>query len=571
MVKFFYIILHIIFLTSINKAQYVLAPSFPNLPAFSFPTELINAGDGSNRLFLVQQRGVIYVFNNSPEVSNRNIFLDLSSKVSQTYFDHGLLGMAFHPDYINNHYFYVYFTFDSASTTAPFWSRVSRFTTSFINPDSALKSTEQILLTVPQTRPGHKGGKISFGPDGYFYFSLGDGGIGGNPASNGQNKTKLLGKILRLNVDSSSNGNNYSIPPTNPFYLNTQGYKEEIYAYGIRNMWKFNFDFLTGFIWGGDVGQSSYEEIDIIENGKNYGWSELEGFHCYSNLLCDSSDTSFTPPITEYPRDSGSTITGGYIYRGSLLPDLYGKYIFGDFTEGKVWALTYDNINPATYVQLLDTDFNISTFGEDENKEIYICKYSQTDGKIYQLSNPDVITLNLKVIIEGFYNSFTNTLNARDTVSVYLGSVSIPNSLVDSCRIILDSVNFNSHCFFQNAPTGNYYIRIKHRNGLKTWSKSGGELLTKGGVINYDFTSGSSQAYGNNVVQVDSNRFAIYSGDVNQDGLIDISDMQIIDNGVYNFHSGYCNEDINGDGFIDVSDISIAEKNCVNFVEEITP
>ncbi|MDQ3020918.1 MAG: PQQ-dependent sugar dehydrogenase [Bacteroidota bacterium] len=571
MLKYLFITFQLFFFTYVTKAQYEIVPAFPNLAAFSRPIELLNAGDGSNRLFLVQQRGIIYVFNDSQETSNRKIFIDISSKVSQTYFDHGLLGMAFHPDYDNNHHFYVYFTFDSASTTAPFWSRVSRFTSSITDSDTALINTELILLTVPQPRPGHKGGKISFGPDGNFYISFGDGGIGGNPASNGQNKSTLLGKILRINLDDVSVGQKYSIPSTNPFFQNTEGFKEEIYAYGVRNIWKFNFDYSTGLLWAGEVGQSAYEEINLIENGKNYGWAELEGYHCYGNLKCDSSDTNFTPPIIEYPHDSGSAVTGGYVYRGSLHPDLYGKYIFGDYIQGKIWGLTYEGINPSSYVQLLDTDFGISTFGTDESNEIYFCKFSQTNGTIYKLSNLDVITLNLKVIMEAFYNSSTNTLNARDTVSVYLRHVSNQDSIADSSRIFIDSVSFGGLCFFQNAPSGNYYIMVKHRNSLKTWSKYGGEFLTGGNVSFYDFTSDSTNSCGNNLIRVDSNRYAIYSGDVNHDGVIDLSDMQLVDNAVYRFVSGYSRADINGDGFVDFTDLSVAEKNSRNFIAEIIP
>jgi glucose/arabinose dehydrogenase len=570
MLKYF-LLFQIIFISFSVKAQYKLEPAFANLPDFSFPLELINAGDGTNRLFLVQQRGIIYVFNNSPQESQRKVFIDLSGKVSQTILDHGLLGLAFHPDYKNNHYFYVYFTFDSTSSIAPFWSRVSRFTVSSTNPDSALTGSEKIILTIPQPRPGHKGGKIAFGPDGYFYLSLGDGGIGGNPASNGQNKATLLGKILRLNVDSAANGKNYSIPFTNPFYQNNQGYKEEIYAYGVRNIWKFNFDYLTGHLWAGDVGENSYEEVDLIENGKNYGWSEFEGFHCYSNLNCDTTDTSYTKPIIEYSHDSGTTVTGGYIYRGSLLPDLYGKYIFADYTFGKIWALTYDGINPPSYVQLLDSNYGISTFGTDQNNELYLCSYSQTNGRILKLFNPNVITLNLKLLIEGLYNLSTKTLNVRDTVRIFLHPVSNPNLVADSSKILLDSVNFSGLCFFQNAPTENYYIRIKYKNGLETWSKPGGELLTKGSLINYDFTNSRSKAFGDNQIQVDTNRFAIYSADVNQDGIIDLSDLEIIDNAAYHFTYGYLQSDVNGDRFTDVTDLSFADNNAYHYVTRSIP
>ncbi|MEO8209062.1 MAG: PQQ-dependent sugar dehydrogenase, partial [bacterium] len=230
--------LSILFMSVSLKAQYRLQNAFPNLPLFNNVIELVNSGDGTNRLFAVQQRGVVHVFKNSSTVSTRDTFINLSNKVSQSGSETGLLGLAFHPNYENNRYLYVNYTFDSASAL---WSRISRYTASLSDPDTALQSTQQILITLSQPFSNHNGGKVAFGPDGYLYLSFGDGGSGGDPFGNGQNRAKLLGKILRINVDSSANGKNYSIPSTNPYFGNVQGYKEEIYAYGLRNVWKFSF------------------------------------------------------------------------------------------------------------------------------------------------------------------------------------------------------------------------------------------------------------------------------------------------------------------------------------------
>lgn len=547
------------------KAQYRLQNAFPNLPVFNNPIELTHAGDGTNRLFIAQQRGVIFVFNNSPAVSIRDTFINLRNKVSQSGSETGLLGLAFHPDYENNRYFYVNYTFDSATFL---WSRISRFTASISNPDTALPNTEQILITFQQPYSNHNGGKVAFGPDGFLYISFGDGGSSGDPFGNGQNRAVLLGKILRINVDSSSNGNNYSIPSTNPYFGNILGYKQEIYAYGLRNVWKFSFDFPANRLYAGDVGQGTYEEIDIIENGKNYGWNKMEGFHCYGT--CDTTGKGFTRPIHEYNHDSGASITGGYVYRGALQPELYGKYVYADYIVGKIWALNYDGINPTTNTWLLDSTFNLSSFGVDENNELYVCRLSTTAGRIFRISNTNVSTLNLKLAIQGFYDDVSNSLSIKDTCRVYLHQTTVPYAIVDSSKTVIDSLSLSGLCFFKNAATGKYYIKIKHRNSLETWSKTGGDSLIKGNVKDYNFTSASSQAYGNNQI-LKGSIYCIYNGDVNQDGLIDITDNSSIDNDLFNFLNGFQVTDLNADGVVDISDQQICDNNAYNVISIIRP
>ncbi|MGH2574568.1 MAG: PQQ-dependent sugar dehydrogenase, partial [Ignavibacteria bacterium] len=294
----------------------------------------------------------------------------------------GLLGIAFHPVYSTNRYFYVFYTTEQT----PLRTIIARYTTSPTNPDSALKSSEFIIMTIPRDYPYNNAGKLAFGPDNYLYMGIGYGGLGGDPENIAQNRTSLLGKILRINIDSSSGGNNYSIPPTNPFYGNTQGWRQEIFTWGMRNTWKFSFDNLTNRIWAGDPGQGQWEEIDIIQNGKNYGWRMWEGYSCYSPP-CDTAGMTF--PIWVYSHADGCVIVGGYVYRGTNIPGLVGKYIYADHCSGKIWALYWDGINPPTNQLLLSANFFISSFGVDQNNNIYACQYS-TSGKIYRLSSEPI-------------------------------------------------------------------------------------------------------------------------------------------------------------------------------------
>ena len=404
-----------------------------------------------------------------------------------------------------------------------------------------------------------------------MYISFGDGGSGGDPDGNGQKLTTLLGKILRINVDSSANGKNYSIPVSNPFYGNLSGYKEEIYAYGLRNVWKFSFDYSTGKLWAGDVGQNAYEEIDIIEKGKNYGWNKMEGFHCYGT--CDTTGKGFVRPVHEYPHASGLSVTGGYVYRGSLLPRLYGKNLFLGFQYSSLWALSYDGINPTTNVQLWDSTNNtffISALGTDQNNEIYVVRYGLTLGAIYKIVNSAVSTLDLKTSIQGFYNTGNNSLNLKDTVKVYLRTAAIPYNIVDSAKSVIDSLSLKGLYFFSNAPTGKYYFVLRHRNALETWSRNGGDSLKRALVTAYDFTNDSSKVYGNNEIKTGS-VYSIYNGDTDQDGVIDASDLSNVENDVSNSTSGYVFTDLTGDYFVDAEDLAIVENNTANSVQLIRP
>ena len=280
----------------------------------------------------------------------------------------GLLGLGFHPDYPENGYFYV----DYTSTNPTRHTVVARYKVSDSNPDSADAETELILLTQTQPYENHNGGKVTFGPDGYLYISFGDGGSGGDPNNNAQNLKTFLGKILRIDINSTQNNLNYSIPSSNPFAGNSSGYKEEIYTYGLRNPWRFNFDPLTKKLWCADVGQSKWEEIDTLQLGKNYGWRIMEGRHCYNpSSNCDTAGLIL--PIWEYDHSNGNcSITGGYVYRGNFLPELQGKYIYADYCSGNIWALDASGSSIQNEF-LLKASARITAFGVDENQELYIC------------------------------------------------------------------------------------------------------------------------------------------------------------------------------------------------------
>lgn len=346
--------------------------AFPNL-SFTRPVDLQAPDDDSNRLFVLEQAGVIRVFENRPEVDNAAVFLDIRDRVNDSGNEEGLLGLAFHPNYAENGTFFVDYTASNPRRTV-----VARYQVDPSDPLRALHESEEVILEVEQPFSNHNAGQIVFGPDRYFYVTLGDGGSGGDPRDNGQDPSTLLGSILRIDVDASSDGREYDIPPDNPFVGNGDGYREEIYAYGLRNPWRISFDSETGLLWAADVGQNAYEEVDVIEAGGNYGWNVTEGFHCYQpSSGCNTE--GLIEPVAEYDHSQGASITGGYVYRGSNVPPLAGKYVYGDFVSGRIWTLDYDGAN-ADVTQLFNTSLNISSFGVDRAGELYVLAF---DGKIY--------------------------------------------------------------------------------------------------------------------------------------------------------------------------------------------
>ncbi len=361
-----------------NKATgesptYKIERAFPSL-SFTYPVDLESAPDGSRRLFVVEQAGRIMVFPNSPGSSAAKVFLDIRDKVKSGG-EMGLLGLAFHPHYSSNGYFYVNYDADN-----PLRTIIARFKVSAADPDVADPTSEQILMEYHQPFTNHKGGQMRFGPDGYLYIGAGDGGSAGDPYNNAQNLGVLLGKILRIDVDSHSANLQYGIPADNPFH--GTGSRGEIWAYGLRNPWRFSFDPVSGWLWVGDVGQDAIEEIDIVQRGGNYGWHIMEGRNCYNPPEnCDT--TGLQMPVWQYHHDIGNCIIGGSVYRGTALPGLVGAYIYADFGSGRIWALRYSAPGVATNTELLHTRLSISSFGVDDAQELYICGY---DGIIYHLS-----------------------------------------------------------------------------------------------------------------------------------------------------------------------------------------
>jgi glucose/arabinose dehydrogenase len=351
--------------------KYSLEKAFSE--TFSHPVFVTGAGDGSKRLFIVEQSGKIKVYDR--ETNKSKVFFDISEKVKYQN-ELGLLGLAFHPDFKKNGLFYVNYT-----TENPLRTIVSSFKVSAADPDQADKNSEEIILQFDQPFENHNGGMLTFGPDGFLYIGTGDGGSAGDPNGNGQSLKTLLGKILRIDVNKKSAGKNYLVPESNPFFKSTSGDMAEIYAYGMRNPWRFSFDKDTGRLWLADVGQDKYEEIDLVEKGKNYGWNRMEGNHCYKPDDCDQS--GLTLPITEYDHTLGKSVSGGYVYHGSKFPELSGAYLYADYVSGRIWYLRYLDNKINTNEVLFDSDLSISSFGTDQDNELFILDYKT--GGVYQL------------------------------------------------------------------------------------------------------------------------------------------------------------------------------------------
>ena len=331
--------------------------------------------DGSDRLYVVLQPGRIVFFPNDREVDSAELFLDIRDRVNDRGEEEGLLGLAFDPQYADNGHFYVYY-----SASGPRRSVVSRFSASA--DGRAGPGSERILLEVPQPFSNHNGGQIAFGPDGYLYIALGDGGSRGDPQGNGQDLGTLLGSILRIDVSTVDSTGAYAVPADNPF-VGHSGARPEIWASGLRNPWRFSFDRATGDLWTADVGQNRFEEVDIIRPGLNYGWNIMEGEECFARSDCDR--TGLEIPVAEYGREDGCSVTGGYVYRGSSLPSLYGAYVYGDYCSGRIWALRHDGDEVTEHMQIVDSGLRIPSFAEDAAGELYVLSF---DGTIYRLVAP---------------------------------------------------------------------------------------------------------------------------------------------------------------------------------------
>ena len=342
------------------------------------PVHLTHAGDNSGDLFIVEQSGKIQVLKGND--TQQQLFLDITDRVLSGG-ERGLLSVAFPPDYKNKKYFYVNYTNTSGNTT------ISRFHLE-TNKNIANAQSEEIILTVDQPFSNHNGGQLAFGPEGFLYIGMGDGGSGGDPLGSGQNGNTLLGKMLRIDVESDIEP--YAIPNTNPF-LTTEEFRPEIWALGLRNPWRFSFDSKTGDLYIADVGQDQFEEVNFqfanSSGGDNYGWNTLEGFHCFNSQTCNQNN--LTAPVTEYDHSQGDvSITGGLVYRGNEFPRMQSVYFFADFASGRLAGLRRENNQWESSV-LAKTNFNISSFGEDGAGQIYLVDIS---GSIYRIE--DKIRLN---------------------------------------------------------------------------------------------------------------------------------------------------------------------------------
>lgn len=446
--KKFTTMLFLIFSVSVATSQFIELDLIQN--GFNNPVNLQNAGD--ERLFVVEQGGRIKIMQPNGDV-NADLFLDISSQISSGG-ERGLLGLAFHPDYSNNGFFYVYYTKPNGD------SQISRFSVDSNNPDLADPGSELPLLDFEQPFSNHNGGCLAFGPDGFLYISSGDGGSGGDPGNRAQNTTLLLGKLLRIDIDTPSGGNNYSIPPDNPFAGSTAN-AQEIWAYGLRNPWKFSFDSANGDIWIGDVGQGEVEEIDkaaLIDAGLNYGWRCYEGSEPFNTAGCPPvADLTF--PIAEYSSASNTSncsITGGNVYRGTEYPDFVGLYFFADVCSGLIG--TVDQNGNLTEHGTFGGSW--VSFGEDVNNELYIVSIT---GSISRVRQPVELGIeeNIAETFEMFPNPASESVtlklqnNKIEAISItdVKGSIVLSNSNLNTSRTELNVSDLNTGFYLVTAKT----------------------------------------------------------------------------------------------------------------------
>ncbi|MCB0661503.1 MAG: PQQ-dependent sugar dehydrogenase [Saprospiraceae bacterium] len=372
------------------------------------PTDIANCGD--DRLFIVEKAGRIKIVDADGNV-NPTSFIDITAKVNDGASERGLLGLAFHPDYLQNGYFFVNYTNAGGHTI------VSRFSVSTDNPNIAEPNSEKVIIQIDQPRTNHNGGDINFGPDGYLYIGMGDGGAAGDPWNNSQTATELLGKMLRIDVNIEDMP--YLIPEDNPYYgLSTT--RNEIWAFGVRNPWRFSFD-REGNLWIADVGQDTWEEIDFqpfdSPGGENYGWSCLEGNEIYIQNRCTLDSADYTYPVFTYLNNfsEGCSVTGGYRYRGCTFPRLYDHYLFTDYCTGKFWSTwkcpTDTCVMPFTTEEIANLqDQQFVSFGEDKDGELYVAAIGL--GNIYRIietnevfENPEIDSTDLGLVVSGDFDS----------------------------------------------------------------------------------------------------------------------------------------------------------------------
>lgn len=339
-----------------------------------------HSGDGSNRVFVVEQPGRILAFENRSDAEQADVFLDIKSRVRMRHNEEGLLSLVFHPKFKENGQFFVYY-----SVSSPKRNRIARFNVMKDDPSKGDPDSELVILDVEQKYGNHNGSTLLFGPDGYLYASFGDGGWAGDPDLHGQNLETLLATIIRIDIDKPDGDRPYSIPKDNPF-VERAGARPEIWAYGLRNIWRMSFDSKTGDLWAGDVGQDKWEEIDVIVKGGNYGWNLREGTNEFpAGVKAQGDHTPQDPllePVIEYSHREGVSVTGGYVYRGKKNTKLQGVYVYADYASRTIWGLRYEGGKLLSNRKIAggqDSAF-ITSFGEDAEGELYVCSFDQLDG-----------------------------------------------------------------------------------------------------------------------------------------------------------------------------------------------
>ena len=439
----------------------------------SSPVDVVNAGDGTNRLFIVQQGGTVRIVSGGVLLPGN--FLDIPDSISAGGGERGLLSIAFHPNFSSNRYFFIYYTNTAGDI------RITRFQTQVGNPNAADKSTGVVLLTIPHPSfSNHNGGKLNFGPDGNLYFGTGDGGSGGDPNNNAQNGNSLLGKMIRINVNNFTTPPYYTIPADNP-YTSDPAVRDEIFAIGLRNPWRWSFDRLNRDVWIADVGQGAWEEINsrtfATSGGINYGWRCYEGNNAYNTAGC-LSQNSYVSPIFNYPHNSatgGFSVTGGYVYRGAEFAAMYGYYICSDFVSGNVWLIKSNGTVGWNVSQQNGLPGSIAGFGEAENGDLYALSLS---GTLYKVTTNTVLPVSIQdLTATGFtvYNEIRWKTNNEQNVSYF------------NVEFSTDGVNYTSAGRINaiNNPASNIYsyqhfiigytklfyrIKITEKNGQISYS-----------------------------------------------------------------------------------------------------
>ena len=585
------ILLYLIILIPILNLQ-AQTPPIELEPFAYYPSALGIENAGDSRLFIITKDGEIVIADTNGNI-DPTPFLDISNKVS-TISERGLLGLAFHPDYANNGYFFLNYTNNSGATV------IARYNVSATDPDEADPNSEQIILTFNQPSSNHNGGDLSFGPDGYLYIPTGDGGGSGDTDNNAQNNQLFLGKVLRIDID---NGLPYTIPADNPF-VGDANVLDEIWATGLRNPWRVSFDKLTGDLWIADVGQGAREEVNLqlanSTGGENYGWRCYEGNNTFNTSSNCPPMADLTFPVFEYDHNlpaGGYSITGGFVYRGSAYPSLYGHYICADYVSANLYTVVSDG-NGGWNSQVYDDQAfgfqnHVATFGEDVNGELYVARL---EGDIYKVTVPiQQAIVDVKVLLEGPYLSGGQMEAALDTLIPltqpysaapynYTGTetlTSVPNNMVDwvllearqgspnmsgnrgtvtvethagvllSDGSIVD-VDGNPLTFNFLSANQEYYFCVRHRNHLDVLSASSVPFNNN---MAYDFRFYPFQAFGTNQLKWDAviNYALMYGGDYNQTGDIQVTDY---DEWRANPAQLYIYENIDGnlDGVVQVTD-----------------